>query len=307
MNTSKTLILSAFLLLISFSLLAQNQMALIPVNSNGIEEISRSTFEQLLKQEIIKNTSYNIISQELTAEVAGDNYCMDADCASDIGKELNVDKVVSCSLSKLGRKIVIQFMKVDVQSKNVDIMDSVISSTIEDLEAVSKRIALSIAYDKKIIETAQVGAITKKEEKSFIRRKARNFTGLSFGYIYPVEGYDNVKQDFTIDGRTGFETENIATGMMMGYRKGFAINIYVNYLFSKTDFCPYLGGALGFHWINHDYRVKGYDEDGFEFIASTGIRLFRTYNFQILVNLDYTASLNDYNDNGIVLTLGLLK
>ena len=47
--------------------------------------------------------------------------------------------------------------------------------------------------------------------------------------------------------------------------------------------------------------------DGFEIGADFGLRLFHTYNIQILVNLGYSFSFNDFKDQGILLTFGLLK
>ncbi len=293
-------------LLITMSLFGQ-QAAVLPVHSNGIDQSTVSTFDQLLRQEIINATNYHIISKDITYEVSGDNYCMDGDCGADIGRSLNVDKVISCSLSKLGKKVVIQFMKVDVATSSIEIIDSVVSASLEDLDAAAKRIAVSISTNKSISQTAQVGNVMKKEETSYMRRKARQYNGLSFGYVYPSHGYDNINNEFTIDGNLGFETERMAVGMTTGFRRGFLINVFAHYLTTKTDFCPYLGGAVGFHWVNHDYRIKGYEEDGIELTFSTGIKFFRTYNFQVRLNIDYSVVLNEYHDEGLAFTIGLLK
>ncbi len=105
--------------------------------------------------------------------------------------------------------------------------------------------------------------------------------------------------------------------MLFGIRDGFAMNVYGDYLFSKTDICPYLGGAFGFHWITHsqnnyvavtqpgqaEYSSK--DSDGFELTFNTGLRVLHTYNFQILLNLEYIMTFNDYNDKAIVFTIGI--
>ena len=91
-----------------------------------------------------------------------------------------------------------------------------------------------------------------------------------------------------LDLRIEYELEEYAVGMMLGARKGIAMNIYSSYLFTKTDICPFFGGAFGFHWVSHNYYNEWYDknnkdEDGFEFTVRTGLRAFRTYNFQILL------------------------
>ena len=91
-------------------------------------------------------------------------------------------------------------------------------------------------------------------------------------------------------------------------------------LFSREDVCPYIGGAFGFHWVTHNtapvytletdgyysYQNKDKKDNGFEFTANTGLRLFHTYDFQILLNLDYTITLNDYYDKALIFTIGVL-
>jgi hypothetical protein len=36
------------------------------------------------------------------------------------------------------------------------------------------------------------------------------------------------------------------------------------------------------------------------------MRVLHTYNFQLLFNLEYIRTLNDYNDGAIVFTIGIL-
>jgi TolB-like protein len=302
----KLIFMPLLIFVITFSMLyAQNKMAILPMHSLGVDSISTQTAEYLLNHEIGKLTSMDIIPQKLTSEIAGDEYCMDVDCASEIGEKLNVEQVVSCGLSKLGDKVIVQFMLVDVAARKILITDNMTSTSIEDLEMVMKRVALSIINQKPIDKTAEVGAIVKSENKSFRRRKAIKFTGLSFGYLYPQEGYDEKDRSFSFDLRKGYEITNLAIGGQFAIRHGIATNIYISYLLTKTDLCPYIGGAFGFHWVAHDNDEKK-RTDGFEVIGSIGIRAFRTYNFQVIMNIDYTYVFNDYDDQAIVFTIGLL-
>ena len=119
----------------------------------------------------------------------------------------------------------------------------------------------------------------------------------------------NVNRFFTLDFRTGTEINDFAIGMQLAARKGFAVNIYTTYLLSRKDVCPYIGGAFGFHWVSH----PGFDDDddincdGFEFTANMGVRLFHTYNFQVLFNFAYAVTFNDFDDKAIIFTIGLLR
>ena len=285
-------------------------IAVLPFHSIGIDEISIQTAESILKNEIKQLSTMHMISRDEIIEVLEGENCTDIVCAIEIGKKLNADLVCISSLSKLGEKIIIQYNLIDVDNGHSIILDNASSNSIEDLEVVMKRIAMSVIEQKPLAQTVEVGAIMEIEEDIPRRRSARKFWGLSFGYLYPQNGYENVNdRSFTLDFRSGYEVNNIAIGLQLASRYGFATNIYASYLFSKKDICPYIGGAFGFHWVAHSDAILDDNKrgDGVEFIVNTGIRAFRTYNFQILLNVDYAITANDYSDQALIITIGLLK
>jgi len=270
--------------------------------------MSIQTVESILKNEIQKLSSMQIISQDKTIASLEGEECVETVCAVEIGRELNADLVLITNLSKLGDKIIIQYNLVDVNMGQSAVVDNTTSRTIEDLEVVMKRIAISIVNKMPMEETAEVGAIMENENDIPRRRSARRFWGTSFGYLYPQNGYEDVNnRSFSIDFRSGYEVKNIAVGMQFAARYGFASNIYASYLFSKKDICPFVGGALGFHWVAHSYASEDKRGDGLEFTANAGIRAFRTYNFQIILNIDYAITFNDFDDRALIITIGLLK
>lgn len=290
-------------------ILSAKTIALLPFHSMGIDEISIQTAESILKNDIQKLSSMNIISHDEVIEALNNESCTEVICAVAIGKKVNADLVLISNLSKLGEKIIIQYNLIDVSKGQSIILDNTASNTIEDLEVVMQRIAMSIVEQKPLAQTVEVGAIMEKEGDIPKRRSARRFWGLSFGYLYPQQGYDeDYDRSFTIDFRSGYEVKNIAVGLQLAARHGFATNIYTSYLFTKKDLCPYVGGALGFHWVVHDdWYDSSKQTDGLEFIANAGVRAFRTYNFQIILNIDYAVTFNDFDDRALIITIGLLK
>ncbi|MBT3756228.1 MAG: hypothetical protein HOG24_08125 [Candidatus Cloacimonetes bacterium] len=301
------LILSIMILtLLTFGNLTAQTIAVLPFYSLGIDEISIQTSESILKNELQKLSPIRITPQEKIIAILEDSPCTEVTCAAAIGKETNSDMVLITSLSKLGEKIVIQYNLVDVNAETSIVVDNTTSKSVEDLEVVMKRIAKSVIEQKPLEKTVEVGSVMEMEDDIPKRRNARKFLGLSFGYLYPQKGYGGVDhRSFAADLRSGYEVKNIAVGLQMAAHYGFAANIYASYLFTKTDFCPYVGGAFGFHWVAHsDRNLRG---DGFEFIANAGIRAFRTYNFQIILNIDYAITANDFNDQALIFTIGLLK
>ena len=91
-----------------------------------------------------------------------------------------------------------------------------------------------------------------RESNKMLKRSSNKNIGLSFGYLYPQRGYDNSDRSFALDLRIEYELETYAVGMLLGARKGFAMNIYSSYFLTKTDFSHLLVALLasiGCHMI----------------------------------------------------------
>ncbi|GAB4377165.1 MAG: hypothetical protein Kow0042_24470 [Calditrichia bacterium] len=293
------------------------KLAILPFHAIGVEENSVESAELILRHELKKIGRFELISDELIWEQLGESFCSEVPCAIELGQKLQAEQVLLCKMMVLGEKIIVQFTRASVADQKILQLDQMTSLTVEDLDMVMKRLAMSIATNKPVDKVAEVGAITQQEELEPRRRAGRKFAGFSFGYLFPGNGYDNEDRVFAMDFRTGAEIQDFAVGMQLAIRKGFAVNIFSHYLFSRTDIAPYLGGGFGFHWVSH--KQYWYDEygsyhdekekrdDGFELSANAGLLGFRTYNIQIIINLSYTYVLNDYDDHGFIFTIGLLK
>lgn len=306
-------------LLLTITLTAQDttprKIALLPITSSGIDLASVRTSESILRMELESHENINLVSEKKTLNASKDSFCDEAECAQDIGKKLEVSEVLICKLNQLGEKIIVQYRLIDVENGKNLLSDRATSINLEDLDAVMKRVALSIARLTPFDSNKEVGNIVQKESMESLRQAARYNFGVGFGYLFPQHGYESNKKSFTINAYFDYEMANYAVGLMLGARKGFAINLYGNYLFSKTDFCPYLGGALGFHWVSDhtNYWVidpyvnnENKEEDGIEISLQAGIRLFHTYNFQLFIQGEYIITFNDYNDKAFVFTIGIL-
>jgi len=297
------------------------RIAILPFESVGIDPVYIQSAESILRLELGRETTMDIISEKRTKSALPDSDCVDIQCAIKVGQSLNASQIVTCKLMTLGEKIIAQYKLFDIGEKKLLVQDQATASYIEDLDMVMKRVAMSVVQHEPIIKTAEVGAITEHEAEVPRRRGAHTFGGFSFGYLYPQNGYDDVDRSFTMDFRTGAEFQDYAVGMQLFLRKGFGVNIFGTYLLSRKDVCPYIGGAFGFHWISHSddsqqtishngsYNgdVEEKKKDGFELAANTGLRLFRTYNFQIIINLAYAYTFNDFDDQAIIFTIGLLR
>ncbi|MBI5662243.1 MAG: hypothetical protein HZC46_08855 [Ignavibacterium album] len=284
---------------------------LIPFYSVGLDEMSVMTSESILRMELEKLGIKNLMSEQKSVSVIGKEKCSNTECAIALAEQLNADRVIFCRLNPLGEKIIVQYYLIDVKSKSNLLMEQTTANSLEDLENVMKRVAKSISSVKTFSESAEVGRIIETETFESLRRSSKYNFGITFGYLFPQTGYDNdFDKTFVFNTHFDYELPEYAIGLMFGLRRGFAANIYGNYLFSKTDFCPYVGGSFGFHWVTHNaviyYSNDKKSSDGFEIGFASGLRLFHTYDFQVVLNLEYIITFNDYNDKAVVFTIGIL-
>jgi len=291
-------------------------IAVLPFVSNGIDPTSVQTAESILRMDLSKDSSMNVISKNKVFDAIGNKDCSDQECAVEIGQKLNANEVLICTLSPLGEKIIIQYILVETSTGKNILSEQATALYLEDLDAVMNRIALSVANHTPFSENVEVGNVVGQETIEPSSRAGRFNFGAGFGYLFPTDGYDDDEKSFTLNLYFDYEIEDYAIGLMAGARDGVALAIYGNYLFSRTDICPYLGGALGFHWISHDYEYSynnyyytegvAKDEDGIELGLGTGLRFLHTYGIQFFINVEYIITLNDYNDKAIVFTIGIL-
>ena len=318
----KTLTTLLIVISIFISLKAQDttvhKIAVLPIISNGIDPAYVQTSESILRMDLSNQKNLDVIIERKTLDALGDEGCADEECAKQVGEKLNVDRVLLCKLNPLGDKIIVQYILVETSTGKNLLSEQTTALNVEDLELVMKRVAVSVAKVAPFNANQEVGNIVGKESVETLRQASRYNFGVGFGYLFPQEGYDSDIKSFTINAYFDYEIQDYAVGLMLGARKGFAINLYGNYLFSKTNLCPYLGGALGFHWVtsheNHIIVDPYYDyinpakkeSDGIELGFETGLRIFHTYNFQMFIKMEYIMTFNDYNDKAIVFTIGIL-
>jgi len=293
------------------------RIAILPFQSKGIDSVYIQTAESILRTEVGKLSPMDIISPKRISDALGGSTCIETECALDLGKKLNATRVVGSQILPLGEKLIIDYFMVDVPSNRRILSDEITASSVEELDAVMKRVAKGIVSGAPYEKNAEVGNIVQGESNEPLRRASRKNFGVMFGYLYPTSGYDGSDRVFVGDARFDFELNDYAAGILLGIRKGFAMNLYGSYLASRTDVCPYIGGGFGFHWVSHDevmsvgptgnYTISPSNRsDGFELTVETGLRVLHTYNFQLMFNLEYTYAFNDYDDQAIVFTIGIL-
>ena len=172
-----------------------NKIAVLPIISNGIDLASVQTAESILRMELSNASTMNIISEKKTLTALGNEDCTDEECAKEIGEKLDAKQVLLCKLNPLGEKIIVQYILVETSTGKNLLSERATAINVEDLDAVMKRVAISVAKQTSFNANPEVGNIVGQESIESLRQKARYNFGIGFGYLYPSDGYDNDKKD----------------------------------------------------------------------------------------------------------------
>jgi TolB-like protein len=312
----KKFYLLSLILLISTVLCAE-KILVLPFQNNSLDQASLQTAHNYLAMLLDDNGQEVYLAEDFDY---GSQQILTQSKAIELGNKYNTNEVLYISMQSLGDKIIVLAKLIDVNSETVVFSDKLTAEKIEDLDSVMDRIITGVIEKKNPMQSARIGNIIENENRKITRRrKAKQYNGITFGYLFPLNGFDDDNESkFTIDYRLSFEMEDSKAGILLGWREGFATSLFYNHLLSKQDISPYIGGNLGFHWVSHDeedeYDAFGYQidnddkrEDGVELGLNCGVHFFRTYNFQMVANLEYTMTFNDYDDQCIIFTIGLTK
>ena len=177
----------------------KGSLVILPFYVKGVDRTTVFTAEEILRLEMENLSAKNISLANSSMLPNADSNCTSTDCAAEWGKQLNADQVVSCQILALGQKLIIQYFLIDVEQKTVLLADKLTSTSVEDLDMVMKRMAISITSLESAKKSAEVGAITESESKPFFLRNGRRFNNWSFGYLYPQQGYSTMEKSFRLN------------------------------------------------------------------------------------------------------------
>jgi TolB-like protein len=295
---------------------AQETLAVLPFRGNGVDILTQETVYTLLLTEITQLKKYRVTPQSDVLSLMGDSSCSDAACAVDIGRQVQATKVAFGSLNKLGEKIICQYNLVDVSSGETLCSGDLSALRAEDLDLVVTRVAASIVQQAPTADNrATAGFVTGQEPPEPDARKSNVSLGIDCGYLHPQEGFDNGHGEFVWDIRGIYEIHHFAVDVVLGMRKGAALNVGLLYLAAPKDFSPFVGAGVGVHAVNYHPTNAGNDSDdcqenelntGMEILIKGGLLAFRTHDVRVAATVDYSFSFDDCEDRAVILTIGVL-
>jgi hypothetical protein len=296
---------------------------LFPVSGEGAESRDVASVTRLFKDALEGRTRGDDVTLAKTA-------CDDRECALARAKTAggSVDEVVYSSFYKLGKKWIFSATIVNADGSN-SFSQRLTAASIEDMEAVTLRMADALMTRKTADQAASVDNITEKEvDEDPARRRSLYRGGVAIGYFFPVgnsfeyvESYDGVgnpdeirgyRQMIRLTWLNTWEFRNnlqLGTDIVWNVPTSIGADASLRYLFGRGDYTPFVGGGLGLHYVkgdaNNDIAEGGKRNSGPTLNAQAGMLLFRTYDVNVMLRGQYQVILNSDVDHGVAVDVGV--
>lgn len=251
--------------------------------------------------------------------------CGDKECALRLAAAARADEVAFSTLRRLGGKWIFSATIAQADGSGTFNQRGT-AQNLEDLEAVTRRVAEALVSRKSTEQVASLDNITEKEEtREPTRRRSLYAGGLSLGYLYPVgSSYAYLEEDAGAQALrkqaygqmvklTWLNTWEFRQDMILDFDAVWFIphavggDLSLQYLLSRSDFAPFVGGGVGLHWSRGDDGADADKRDtGPALNAQAGMILFRTYDIHVLARAQYHVVFNSDLDNGPGFDVGVV-
>jgi TolB-like protein len=148
-------------------------IAVINLDAQGISAMVATSLTEVLRTTLVSTKEFDVVEQGKMEEILKTQAfqqtgCTDTECAVEIGKILNVKKVVLGSISKVGRMYLINLRMVDVEKSKIEIADLTkraceLEGLIELIEEAGKKLTMK-ATGKEITKEEVEGEKRRQEE-----------------------------------------------------------------------------------------------------------------------------------------------
>lgn len=264
--------------------------------------------------------------------------CEDRNCALSAAREVKADQVIYSSLYRIGSKGIFSSSILSTYISEA-FNQRLTALSIEDMEAITKRMADALLNRKNIEQAATVDNVTEKEEtRAPERRRSLYAGGVRVGYLFPTPPSSSFSYqrehhscDYCYDGDTityskqtfsqiihlslfgSWQFNNnllLNTDIVWGIALPFAdfgIDGNLDYIFTRGDYSPFVGGGLGIHWVHPDDGTDiggSKNNSGFTITPQVGMLLFRTYDVNVMVRVYYQVIFDTDMDKGVGLDIG---
>lgn len=296
------------------------------VHALGVEPQTVAAFELLLMQEIERRQEVALVPPAPEAVALAP--CATAECAGRRARDAGADAAFLCTLTRLGEKHVATLQQVDV-SGNTTWSQRLVAASENDLETLAVELATLAGGRRSSRFKGLIGGPEPSE------RLAWRGSGPRVGAMYPLgESFAGARRLTSVAyvwryQTPAFTVESVpALGIAWGGdlatdrgkgRDWTLLDVYTTWTPTRGDLAPYFGIGLGLHALRLERDGTGVpflgrrDESAttVAMALGSGLMLFRTYDFQLVIDLRYQKFWNDFTEVGgtgaqaFTLTFGL--
>ncbi len=277
------------------------KLLLLPMAGDADKAADISTVNQLYRDVVEAQFKGTLLSPPAGVS------CNDRECALKVAREARADGVIYSTLNRLGSKWIFSSTIMGVDGNNV-FNQRLTALSIEDFEAVTKRMADALLNRKETEQVASLDNITEKENtQEPERRRSLSASGVALGYLWPTN--DSLQNQYSQVIRVAWLNDwelrnNFVLGAELIWGVGASIggDLNLNYVFSRTDISPFVGGGVGLHFYGYDNAADR--RSGPTLNMQGGMFLFRTYDVHVRLRGQYQVTFNSDMDQGFILDAG---
>jgi hypothetical protein len=304
----------------------------LPFRTIGVSDTTAAVVADLLRGDLERHGVQVISAAHLGSGVTtGDCACDDVECAAAAAKRVSATQVVYGSMSRLGGKVIVGIRALRTGDTKPFYFDQLTANSVDDLDAVMRRIGDTLAAGQANAERATIDNVTAAETTEPRRRASRAGASVRAGFMFPVaDSYSGVDRLTSLRLAFKYETANhfIETTPLLGLAwrgstvEWTALDVFAARILSKADFAPYLGAGLGVHAVHLEQKIRIHNPYG-DYGGTTsqsettltadvgcGLLALRTFDFRLILDLRYHVVFSSFDRlgsrgaHGIALTFG---
>lgn len=248
--------------------------------------------------------------------------CEDSSCTRAAAQAAGGASVaLHVSLHRLGQKLIVAAMAVDVATGNARGSERLTANRVEELDVVTRRLASALVAGTSAEEAAELGNITSNEAEAPKRRSGRLAFALHLIGIAPVRGYADEQLGGGVDLGGWFETYDFVIEPRLGLRTDLTreresffhvpLELSAAYLFTRNDVSPLLGLGFGLGYahevVNVEHEVgevlvtRTHDRIADSLLTASvfargGLLVLRTYDASLLIAVDYALTFGEFQE-----------
>lgn len=308
----------------------------LPLRSVGASDTTVVVIRDLLEGSLEDLGVRTIPSASLLSALPeGPGACDDPECAVALGRQHQASQVVYGSISRLGDKFIARINVLRLGETQPFYRDQLTATTEEDLDRVMRRFAEGIAAGRPNSDRATIDSVTQEEARTPARRAVRSGLGFRAGFLFPTgDGYGGQNRLTNLHLAYKYEAQSfqIESTSLLGFSWGgnnvdwTILDVAASRIFGTGDLAFYLGAGAGVHSVHVEREFREWHDDWgmpyesrysrsqSETVPSAdlvaGLLAFRTYDFEIVLEVRYHHVFEDFKEvdgngaQGIRVTFG---